>query len=103
MKCKKYYFKGATILVLQADDWLDFSMLIKSTRYFHCTTYRGKIEDVTEEDAINIWKRYHKKVGKLEDAWIEKLKKHCKRRKPWRKGKKGSYESSEPIIREIRP
>jgi hypothetical protein len=103
MKQKEFKVNGATILVLQTDGWLDFSMLIKSTRYFHCITYRGKIEDVTEEDAIDIWNRYHKKVGKLEDAWIAELKRHSKRQKPWRKRKKGRSESSEPIIREIRP
>lgn len=103
MKKKEFKVNGATILVLQEGDRLEFSMQIKSLRLFQCTTYKGKIEDVTEENAIDIWNRYHKKVGKLDDAWIAKLKKHSKRRKPWKKRKEGSSESSEPIIREIRP
>ena len=103
MKKKEFTVNGATILVLQADDWLDFSMQIKSLRFFHCTAYKGKIEDVTEEDAIDIWNRYHVEIKQKDDAWRKKMKKLSKRRKPWRKWKKGSSESSEPIIREIRP
>jgi hypothetical protein len=103
VKKKEFTVNGATIMVLQVDDWLDFSMQIKSLRFFHCNTYKGKIEDITEEDAIETWNRYHEKVGKLDDAWIAELKKNSRRRKPWKKRKKSSSDSSEPLIREIRP
>lgn len=103
MKSKNFNYKGATILVLQQDDWLDFLMQIKTTRLFHCTTIKGKIEDVTEEDAIDIWNRYYKKISKLDDAWKAKLKKHSRGRKHWQKKKKTTTESSEPVIRVIQP
>lgn len=102
MKKKEFKVNGATILVLQEGDRLEFSMQIKSLRLFQCTTYKGKIEDVTEEDAIDIWNRYHVEIRQKDDAWRKKMKKLSKRRKPWRKRKEDSSESSVPIIREIR-
>lgn len=101
MKKKEFLIKGATIMVLQQGDWLDFLMQIKSTRFFHCTTIKGKIEDVTEEDAIDIWNRYYKKISKLDAKWRATLKKASKMRKPRRKGIVNSSEITEPLIRVI--
>lgn len=100
MKKKEFTVNGATILVLQVDDWLNFSMQIKSLRFFHCATFKGKIDDVTEDDAIEIWNRYHTEITQKDEAWIAKL---FKRRKTWQKRNKSSSDSSKPLIREIRP
>lgn len=101
MKKKEFTVNGATILVLQVNGRLDFSMQIKSLRFFHCTTYKGEIEDVSEEDAIEIWNRYYKKISKLDAKWRAKLKKPSKLDKPRRKRNVNSSESSEPLIRVI--
>ena len=103
MKRKEFIVNGATILVLQVDRWLVFSMQLKSQRLFHCTTYKGKIGDVTEEDAIEIWNQYHVEINQKDEAWRERMKKRSKRRKSWRKRKESSSENSEQLIREIRP
>ena len=103
MKKKEFTVNGATIQVLQVGDSLDFSMQLKSPRLFHCTTYKGKIDDVTEEDAIDIWNRYHLEVIQKDIAWREKMEIRSKRRKSWRKRKESSSENSEQLIREIRP
>jgi hypothetical protein len=101
MKKKEFLIKGATILVYQEGDWLDFLMQIKSTRLYQCTTIKGKIEDVTEEDAIDIWNRYYKKISKLDAKWRATLKKASKMRKPRRKRNVNSSEITEPLIRVI--
>lgn len=100
---KEFTVNGATILVLQMDRWLVISMQLKSQRLFHCNTYKGKIGDVTEEDAIEIWNQYHVEINQKDEAWRERMKKRSKRRKSWRKRKESSSESSEQLIREIRP
>lgn len=101
MKHKKFEVMGATVLVLQKGDSVAFYMSIKTCRFFHCVTLKAKIEDITEEDAKNIWKRYYQIIKKQDDAWRAKLKKRSKSRKPRWKRKMSDSDGSEPVLREI--
>ena len=103
MKTKKFIVNGATIYALQVDDTVDFYMSIKSCRCFHCVTLKARIEDITEQDARNIWNRYYHKIKKQDDAHIAQLKKHSRCWKPRWKRKKSDSDGSEPVLREFRP
>ena len=98
MKTKEFIVNGATIYALQNGDSVDCFMSIKTSRCFHCVTLEAKIEDITEEDAKNIWNRYYQRIKKQDDAWRAKLKGHSKSRKPKRKK---SDNDSEQVIRVI--
>ena len=101
MKRKEFVVNGATLYTLQIGDSVAFYMSIKTCRCFHCITLKAKIEDITEQDAKNIWNRYYRKIKKQDDAWRAELKKRSKSRKPRWKRKKFDSDGSEPVIREI--
>jgi hypothetical protein len=101
MKTKKFIVNGATIYALQDSDSVEFIMSINTCRCFHCVTLKAKIEDITEQDAKNIWSRYYHKIKKKSDAWRAELKKLPKSRKSRWKRKRTDIDDSEPVIREI--
>ena len=70
MKVKKFEFKGATILVLQEGEMVEFYMNYKTSNYFFCVGYKAKIEDITECDAISIWNQYFDSTVEEENALI---------------------------------
>ena len=70
MKVKKFEFKGATILVLQVGEMVEFYMNYKTSDYFFCVGYKAKIEDITECDAISIWNQYFDCTVEEENALI---------------------------------
>jgi hypothetical protein len=70
MKCKKFNFKGASILVLQEGEMVEFYMNYKTSDYFFCVGYKAKIEDITECDAISIWNQYFDCTVEEENALI---------------------------------
>ncbi len=70
MKCKKFNFKGASILVLQEGEMVEFYMNYKTSDYFFCVGYKAKIEDITECDAISIWNQYVDCTVEEENALI---------------------------------
>ena len=92
MKCKKFDFKGATILVLQEGEMVEFYMNYKTSNYFFCVGYKAKIEDITECDAISIWNQYFDLTVEEENAVIsyheaimEELEKRQKSKKKRKK------------------
>ena len=70
MKSKKFIFKGASILVLQECEMVEFYMNYKTSDYFFCVGYKAKIEDITECDAISIWDQYFDIIVVNENALI---------------------------------
>jgi len=70
MKSKKFIFKGASILVLQEGEMVEFYMNYKTSDYFFCVGYKAKIEDITECDAISIWDQYFDSTVVDENALI---------------------------------
>ena len=70
MKSKKFIFKGASILVLQEGEMVEFYMNYKTSDYFFCVGYKAKIEDITECDAISIWDQYFDIIVVNENALI---------------------------------
>ena len=70
MKVKKFEFKGATILVLQEGEMVEFYMNYKTSDYFFCVGYKAKIEDITECDAISIWNQYFDSTVEDENVLI---------------------------------
>lgn len=70
MKCKNFNFKGATILVLQEGEMVEFYMNYKTSDYFFCVGYKAKIEDITKCDAISIWNQYFDGTVEEENALI---------------------------------
>jgi hypothetical protein len=101
MKTKEFIVNGATIYALQIGDLVDFCMSIKTCRCFHCVTLKARIEDITEQDAKNVWNRYYHTIKKQDDAWGRKMKQYSKSRKSWKR-KKSDSDDSEPVIRVIR-
>lgn len=92
MKVKKFEFKGATILVLQEGEMVEFYMNYKTSDYFFCVGYKAKIEDITECDAISIWNQYFDSTVEDENVLIsyyqemvEKMEKQQKSRKKRKK------------------
>lgn len=92
MKVKKFEFKGATILVLQEGEMVEFYMNYKTSDYFFCVGYKAKIEDITECDAISIWNQYFDCTVEEENALIsyheammEELEKRQKSKKKRKK------------------
>lgn len=88
MKCKNFFIKGATILVLQEGEMVEFYMNYKTSDYFFCVGYKAMIEDITECDAISIWNQYFDcTVGEenalisYHDAMMEELEKRQKTKK----------------------
>ena len=70
MKSKKFNFKGASILVLQEGEFVEFYMNYKTSDYFFCVGYKAKIEDITERDAFSIWDQYFDCIVEDENALI---------------------------------
>jgi len=70
MKCKNFFIKGASILVLQEGEMVEFYMNYKTSDYFFCVGYKAKIEDITECDAISIWEQYFDCTVEKENALI---------------------------------
>ena len=70
MKSKKFSYKGASILVLQEGEMVEFYMNYKTSDYFFCVGYKAKIEDITECDAISIWNQYFDSTVEGENALI---------------------------------
>ena len=92
MKVKKFEFKGATILVLQEGEMVEFYMNYKTSDYFFCVGYKAKIEDITECDAISIWNQYFDSTVEDENVLIsyhqsmmEEMEKQQKNRKKRKK------------------
>lgn len=92
MKVKKFEFEGATILVLQEGEMVEFYMNYKTSDYFFCVGYKAKIEDITECDAISIWNQYFDCTVEEENALIsyheammEELEKRQKSKKKRKK------------------
>ena len=92
MKSKKFNYKGATILVLQEGEMVEFYMNYKTCEYFFCDGYKAKIEDITECDAISIWNQYFDSTVEDENVLIsyyqemvEKMEKQQKSRKKRKK------------------
>ena len=92
MKSKKFIFKGASILVLQEGEMVEFYMNYKTSDYFFCVGYKAKIEDITECDAISIWNQYFDSTVEDENVLIsyyqemvEKMEKQQKSRKKRKK------------------
>ena len=98
MKSKKFVFKGATILVLQEGEMVEFYMNYKTSDYFFCVGYNAKIEDITECDAISIWNQYFDCIVEDEntlisyyEAMMEEMK---EQQKPKKKRKKSNSRRS---------
>lgn len=70
MKSKKFSYKGASILVLQEGEMVEFYMNYKTRDYIFCVGYKAKIEDITECDAISIWNQYFDSTVEDENALI---------------------------------
>ena len=68
MKVRKFEFKGASILVLQEGEMVEFYMNYKTSDYFFCVGYKAKIEDITECDAISIWNQYSDKTSEYDNV-----------------------------------
>ena len=99
MTSKKYNFKGASILVLQEGEMVEFYMNYKTSDYFFCVGYKAKIEDITECDAISIWNQYFDSTVEDENALIsyhqammEAMEKQQKSRKKRRRANPGRSE-----------
>ena len=92
MNCKYFNYKGASILVLQKGEMVEFYMNYKTSDYFFCVGYKAKIEDITECDAISIWNQYFDCTVEEENALIsyheammEELEKRQKSKKKRKK------------------
>lgn len=93
MKIKKFNFKGASILVLQEGEMVEFYMNYKTSDYFFCVGYKAKIEDITECDAISIWDQYFDSTVVDENALIsfhEKMIEEMEEQQKSRKKRKKS-------------
>lgn len=58
MNCKYFNYKGASILVLQKGEMVEFYMNYMTSDYFFCVSYKANIEDISESDAIDIFGQY---------------------------------------------
>ena len=93
MNSKEVVIQGATILVLQDGEKVKFYMNYKTSDYFFCVSYKAKIEDITECDAIGIWDQYFDSTVKDENALIsfhEKMIEQMEEQQKSRKKRKKS-------------
>ena len=92
MNSKQVVIQGATILVIQVGERVEFYMNFKTNDYFFCIGYKAKIEDLDEYDFLDIWKQYFDEVIGMENALIsyhqtmmEEMEKQRKTRKKRKK------------------
>lgn len=92
MKSKSFSFKGATILVLQDGEMVEFYMNHVTSNYYFCTDYKAKLEDITERDAIRIWNQYSDRTVEDDNAlishYLAKMEARVKQQKTRKKRKK---------------
>ena len=102
MVFKKFIIKGASMLVLQEGEMVEFYMNYKTSDYFFCVGYKAKIEDITEGDAISIWNQYFDSTVEDENALIsyhqammEAIEKQQKSRKKRKRANPGRSEQGQ--------
>lgn len=73
MKCKIFEVLTGKVLVMEAKEFVEYYLQINSSDWHFCVGCNEDFDEVSEDDAENIWAEYHQIVEEQENV----LEKYC--------------------------